>query len=144
MAAALAARGPFGPALRRFVEGTGASRHAIWLPDSTLEQALRRRYSSVHVAARVAQVDEVLALTAAAQAEAGAAHAQLAGALATRLWMPASLVQGLLGAHLQTLQTLALLIARLQHSRAGFAALPVDDGLPDAAPAAIELDTADR
>ena len=110
----------------------------------TLEHALRRRYSSVHVAARTAQVDEVLALAAAARAEAEAAHAQLAAALAARLWMPASLVQGLLGAHLQTLQTLARLVARLQHSRAGFAALAVDDGLPDAAPAAIELDSATR
>jgi glutaminyl-tRNA synthetase len=34
-------RGYTPAALRRFVEGTGASRHAIWLPDSTLEQALR-------------------------------------------------------------------------------------------------------
>lgn len=34
-------RGYTASALRRFVEATGASRHAIWLPDVTLEQALR-------------------------------------------------------------------------------------------------------
>lgn len=34
-------RGVTASALRRFVEDTGASRHAIWLPDGTLDQALR-------------------------------------------------------------------------------------------------------
>ena len=39
--AGLRRRGYTPPALRKFVEDTGASRHAIWLPYTTLEQALR-------------------------------------------------------------------------------------------------------
>ena len=106
-----------------------------------LEASLRRHYSSVHVAARVAQVDELVAHAAMARARVAAARQQLDEALALRLWMPPSLVQRLTGAHGQTLHTLDGLIARLQGARSGFAALPVDDRLVAAAPEPVALHT---
>jgi MoxR-like ATPase len=107
-----------------------------------LERSLHRHYSSVHVAARIEQVGEVLAQAQCAQAQVDEARSRLAAALAPRLWMPPSLVLRLLDAHAQTLRTLDGLIARLQQTRAGFAALPVDDALPDALPAPVALEAA--
>ena len=53
-----------------------------------LEAHLQRRFSSVHVAARVAQVDAVLAQVAALRAPAAAALADLQARLQGRLWLP--------------------------------------------------------
>jgi MoxR-like ATPase len=104
-----------------------------------LEASLCRHYSSVHVAARVAQIDEIVAQASAACAEIDAERQRLEAALAPRLWMPPALTQAMPAAHARTLQTLRSLIARLEGARAGFAALPVDDRLAEAAPAPIAL-----
>lgn len=102
---------------------------------TALEERLRRHFSPVHVAARLAQVDELAVRVArarlAVQAERDALEARCAG----RLWLPPELVQRWLGAHDQTLQRLAELASRIGGTRAGFAALPVDDTLPALAPA---------
>jgi MoxR-like ATPase len=101
---------------------------------AALEERLRRRFSPVHVAARLAQVDELVGRVAQArqtvQAERDALQVRLAG----RLWLPPEFAQRWLGAHDQTLQRLDELAARLAAGRAGFAALPVDDELPAITP----------
>jgi MoxR-like ATPase len=118
-------------ALARAVGGASET-GMLRIVSAALEDKLRRRFSPVHVAGRVAQLDEVLARTAehaaALQAEADA----LAAALRQRLWLPPELAWQMLEAKAATLATVQSLAARLAAAREGFAALPVD---ADAAPA---------
>ncbi len=100
-----------------------------------LEERQRRAFSPVHVATRLAQVGAVAARAASAGAAVQAAHDSLAARLAGRLWLPPSLAQAWLGAHQQTLATLAGLQGRLQACQGGFASHRIDPGLTDAAPA---------
>jgi MoxR-like ATPase len=93
----------------------------------------------VHVAARVAQVDEVLAQVAALRAPVAAALAELQARLQGRLWLPPERAEGWCDAHRQTLQRLDGFVARLQRSREGFAALRIDDELPCVKPAPVDL-----
>jgi MoxR-like ATPase len=109
---------------------------------STLEDKQRRRYSPVHVAARLAQVDAVARRAEAARTEVQAALDTLAARLAPRLWLPPTLAEGWLGAHRQTLATLSTLLARLAATRQGFAAQPVDDQLAAQVPPPVLLDAA--
>ncbi len=106
---------------------------------AALEDKQRRHFSPVHVAARLAQVDAVMQRAEAARAQVQAAHDRLATRLQARLWLPPTLADGWLGAHRQTLSTLAGLLARLAANRAGFAAQPVDEGLPALAPPPLVL-----
>ena len=104
-----------------------------------LEAHLRKRYSPVHRAARVSQVDEVLA-RAQAHIEPLQAHADATRhALAGRVWMPPELAASLAGALQQTLAVLLALQARLRAVRAGFEALPLDEGLAEAPPLPVPL-----
>jgi len=113
---------------------------------ATLEAQLRRRYSPLHIAARLAQIDELLAHSALQQHEAADRAARLAAALEGRIWLPPALAGRLLDAHAQTLAVLDALLARLQSARSGFAALPVGEGMPAnasasaSAPAAVAID----
>jgi MoxR-like ATPase len=125
-------------------EGDGRDETMLRIVSEQLEASLRRHYSSVHVAARLAQVDEVLAQAAAARTAVAAERHALDAALAPRVWMPPTLVQRLTGAHLQTLRTLDGLIARLQRTRAGFGALPIDDRLDAVAPEPVTLSAESR
>lgn len=104
-----------------------------------LVQALRRHWSPVHVAARVAQVDEVLDRL---QTAADAVQAQcedLRGRAAGRLWLPPELLARWTGAHEATRARLHGLSARLTACRTGFAALPVQEGPDGEAPAPVVL-----
>jgi MoxR-like ATPase len=112
-------------ALARSLGGDDAGQGMARLRSATLEDRQRRRFSPVHVAARIAQVDAVAARAEAARVQVQAAHDALAARLAHRLWLPPSLGEGWLGAHRQTLATLAALAARLAATGAGFAAQPV-------------------
>lgn len=106
---------------------------------SRLEASLRRHYSSVHVQARVAQLDEVLAQLHDAREAVDAQDAALAARLAGRIWIAPSLQARWRGAHAHTRAVLQALEARMQRARAGFAALPVDDGLQAQPPEPIAL-----
>jgi MoxR-like ATPase len=103
--------------------GTGLLR----IRAATLEQRTRRHYSSVHIAARLAQLDEVLAAVDAAREPMADALAQLQARIAGRLWLPPDLVQRWTGAHRDTLALLDAMAARLTATRDGFAALPLDE-----------------
>ena len=104
-----------------------------------LEDRLRRRFSPVHIAARSAQVDALRHRADDARASVQQAHDRLAQRLAHRLWLPPALAQAWLGAHRQTLATLAGLQARLAATHAGFAALPADEQLPAITPPPVAL-----
>ena len=68
-----------------------------------------------------------------------AAHDALAAQVAGRLWLPPGLATGWLGAHVQTLATLAGFGARLAATRSGFASHPVDERLPAQVPPPVAL-----
>ena len=106
---------------------------------ATLEERLRKRYSPVHHAARLAQVDEIAYRAAGHRAAVQAAADTLAQRLAGRLWLPPELAESLNATHRQTLALLDGLLARLQATRAGFAALPLDDALPEVAPMGVAI-----
>lgn len=105
-----------------------------------LEARQRRRWSPVHIRARVAQVEEIEAQVAAARRTLAARADAQARALAPRLWWPPAQVMRAAAAHAASLQALDALAARLAAARAGFAALPCDAAAAgDAAPAPVAL-----
>ncbi|MEK8053143.1 AAA family ATPase [Ideonella sp. DXS22W] len=126
-------------ALARSLGGQDGGEGMHRIVSATLEARLARRWSPVHVAARVAQVDELQAQVQAAQAELQAAHDGLAARLAGRLWLPPGLAARWLGRHGAHLQALAGYAARLAATRAGFAAQPQDAGLPATPPEPVDL-----
>ncbi len=127
-------------ALARAIAGPEDPGGLLRLASSTLEELSRRRFSPVHVAARLAQVDEVLARVAAARQPVAQALQTLQQALAGRLWLPPDLAARWCGAHRQTLDTLDAATQRLQAVREGFAALPVDEWVPAQTPAGVAID----
>ncbi|MFT3954617.1 MAG: AAA family ATPase [Piscinibacter sp.] len=125
-------------ALARSIGGAGDN-GMLRIVSSALEDRLRRRWSPVHVAARLAQVDEVMQRAGEPRAAWVARRAALQQALDGRLWLPPSLAATLLGNLDRTIALLEGLLARLADTRAGFAALPVDETLPQAEPEPIAI-----
>ena len=129
-------------ALARSISGSEQGEQLLRMVSGTLEEKLRRRYSPVHIQARVGQVDEVLA-QAREQHELAARQEQaLAQRLQGRLWLPPEVAQRLLGAHVHTRGVLAGLVERLQRARDGYNGLPLDTQLETAAPARVVLEGA--
>jgi MoxR-like ATPase len=91
------------------------------------------------VAARLAQVDEVMARAAEPLPALRNALAALERALDGRVWLPPSLAATLTGNRRRTIGTLEALLARLAQVREGFAALPVDEALPQQTPEPIAI-----
>ncbi|WP_374674321.1 AAA family ATPase [Ideonella sp.] len=108
-----------------------------------LEAAQRRHYSPVHVASRLAQVDDLLDHVArhhqALAAQAAALDARLAG----RLWIATSVSARWQAAHAGSLARLQSLTTRLQAAREAFAALPVSQAAPPVAPEPVALPALD-
>lgn len=123
-------------ALARSIAGHDDATGLLRIVSQTLEDRTRRRYSPVHVAARVAQVDELIDRARSAHRPVAAALQALRQRLAGRLWVPPERAACWCAAHEQTLQTLDGLLARLDAVRQAFAALPVDPALDDAVPPA--------
>jgi MoxR-like ATPase len=124
-------------ALARSIAGTEQGEQLLRMVSNTLEEKLRRRYSPVHVAARVAQVDELLAQAREQHEAAAQRELALALRLRSRLWLPPELTRRLLDAHARTRGVLAALTERLQGARDGFSALPVDARLDAVVPAPV-------
>jgi MoxR-like ATPase len=104
------------------------------LVSERLEARLRRRFSALHVQARVAQVAEVEAQVAEARAATAERAGAQARALAGRVWMPPALRAELDAAYAQAMALLDQFAARLQATREGFAGLPLKDAEPAEAP----------
>ena len=110
-----------------------AQPNAQRIVSARLEASLRRRFSSVHIEARVAQVREIEAQVSVERA-AVHAHAQAqARALADRLWLPPSLRAHLAQRCDAALALLDGMAQRLAEARAGFAALPREQTDPPSA-----------
>ncbi|WP_210760792.1 AAA family ATPase, partial [Azohydromonas sediminis] len=78
-------------ALARAVGGAADAGGMLRVVSAALEERLRRRFSPVHVAARTAQVDAVIADATRIAADAQARLARLQARLAGRLWLPPTL-----------------------------------------------------
>jgi MoxR-like ATPase len=130
-------------ALARAISGGSAAEGPLRIVSATLEEQLRRRYSPAHVAARLEQIDELLAQTRVRREAVAAEAASLAQRLEGRLWLPPALARRWQAAHDQTLGTLDALIARWIAVRAAFATLPQDAALPSSAPEPLQLAEAD-
>jgi MoxR-like ATPase len=115
-----------------------AQPNAQRIVSARLEDRLRRRWGPVHIRCRVLQVSEIEAQVAASHADLQARARALAGALATRVWMPPSLCTRLADAHAKALSMLDGIAQRLAATRAGFAALPCDEQAT-AAPSPIAI-----
>ena len=106
---------------------------------TTLEARQRRHYSPLHLVARVAQVSEARTRSQAARDLVQAQHDDLQARLRARLWWPPSLRRRVLEGPVTTLVVLDALLLRLVAVEEGFAALPVDDGLPHREVAPLEV-----
>ena len=106
---------------------------------AALEDAMRRRWSPVHVAARVAQVDEVIARANEPLPALRDALAVLDARLDGRVWLPPTLAATLRANRRATIDLLDSLLARLDAVRQGFATLPVDESLPAQQPEPVAL-----
>ena len=106
---------------------------------TTLEARQRRHYSPLHLVARVAQVSEARTRSQAARDLVQAQHDDLQARLRARLWWPPSLRRRVLEGPVTTLAVLDALLLRLVAVEEGFAALPVDDGLPHREVAPLEV-----
>lgn len=124
-------------ALARAIAGPGDGSELTRIVSAKLEERLRPRYGPLHIAARVAQVDELLARCAAHLAPLRERAAATQTALATAPWLPPELAARIAVAQMASVTTLEALLARLQSVREGFAALPLDAALADPAPAPL-------
>jgi MoxR-like ATPase len=120
--------------------GEAAGDNMLRIVSARLEAQLQRRYSPVHIEARLAQLDELLAHARLQHAAAAERASRLDTALAGRLWLPPALATRMRDALAHTAAVLAALCARLAHARSGFAALPVDEALAAVAPAPVALE----
>ncbi len=124
-------------ALARSIAGPTASESEM--VRLTTERA-QRRYSLVHIEARVEQADALLdrlrslhgALTETAQTVLGAAR--------SHDWLPPSWLAQIEAVHLGRCASVAVLLTQLQTTRTGFAGLPVDETLTDR-PAPVSWET---
>jgi MoxR-like ATPase len=120
-------------------EGAGMAR----LVSARLEARLRRRFSPLHVAARVAQVDSVLAQIDARRQALQSVLDEQGQALAGRVWMPPALMARLHQRLAGVIVLLQALATRLRATQEGFAALPLREAeAADTEPAPVQLEPA--
>jgi MoxR-like ATPase len=117
----------------------GGEGEMLRLMSASLEAHLRKRWSPAHVAARVAQLDEVLATACRRRDEVAARCDALQARLHHRLWLPPALAAQWLDDQRQTADRLAALAQRLVQIRAGFADLPIDARQPAKVPEPIAV-----
>jgi MoxR-like ATPase len=92
----------------------------------TSERA-HRRYSPVHIEARVAQTDELLARLQALHSELATMAHSLLGEARSHDWLPPSWLLQIEAVHLGRCAGVTALLAQLQTTRDGFAGLPLDE-----------------
>jgi MoxR-like ATPase len=125
-------------------EAGGSDAGMLRIVSAQLEAQLQRRYSPVHVQARLAQLDELLAHARDRHRTASAEADQLRATLAGRLWLPPALAGRMHAALAHTAAVLAALCARLEHTRGGFAALPVDETAAAVEPVPVPIGVPDE
>jgi MoxR-like ATPase len=123
-------------------DDAGGAAGPLRIVADALAQQRRRRYSPVHLAARLAQLDELAGTAGAHRAAIAAQREGLDRALQGRLWLPPALAARWLAGHAHTLAVLDGLLERLAATRAAFAALPQDETVRAAAPEPVHWEPA--
>ena len=118
-------------------EGSGGGSEMLRLYSARAEEQLRKRWSPLHVRARVAQVEEHRQRLASACSQAQAHLQHLQARLEDRLWLPPSLAAAALAAPRARAALLEHLLQRLQAAGQGYAALPIDEALGEMSPLPI-------
>jgi MoxR-like ATPase len=130
-------------ALAKTIGATQEEAGMTRLVSEVLEQKLRRRFSPVHVQARLAQLDEIAAPLAPRVQALAAEVAVVEATMREHLWLPPQLRRDLARRWHGALALLQGLQARLAAVREGFAGLPIDAALAgEAAPEPVRLDEA--
>ncbi len=107
----------------------------------TSERA-KRRYSPVHIGARVAQCDTLLSQIDTLLIELTRIATQVLGEARAHDWLPPSWCAQIEAVHTHRCATVAAWQAQLQATRNGFATLPMDETLSDDTPAPVTWDAA--
>lgn len=116
-------------ALARSIGGPAAGGDLTRMLATTLEERMQPRYGPLHIEARVAQLEDLLA-RAAGHLEPMLAHADaLTADLREAPWLPPALALRIVAAQSASVRTVEALMRRLQAVRASFATLPVDPAL---------------
>ena len=123
-------------ALARAIAGPLAQDSAQGLVRMVSDRA-HKRYSALHVATRVAQVDEARARAASARAAVVSTGQAMMAQARAHLWLPPSWRDAIEAVHHDNAQRLGRLVALLDDLREGFATLPVDAALAGAAPSPV-------
>jgi MoxR-like ATPase len=130
-------------ALAKTIGATQEEAGMTRLVSEVLEQKLRRRFSPVHVQARLAQLDEIAAPLAPRVQALAAEVAAFEASMREHLWLPPQLRRHLASRWHGALALLQGLQARLAAVREGFAGLPIDAALAgEAAPEPVRLNEA--
>ena len=122
-------------ALARSISAPGSEQGLV---RRVAEQA-RKRYSALHVQARLAQVDEVCERAAAALQTVQATADVVAAQAAAHLWLPPQWRDAIGAVHAANVAAVSLLGTRADAVREGFAALPVDPAMEGAIPPEVML-----
>ena len=120
-------------ALARAIQRPGEESELLRI---TSERAMRR-YSRVHIDARVAQCDELLQRLLALHAEQLALAREVLGQARAHPWLPPSWLLQIEAVHGERCGQLAIWCAQHQSTQQGFAALPVDAGADTTAPTPV-------
>ena len=99
----------------------------------------RKRYSALHVAARLAQVGEIEQRVVAALQSVSATRDAVRAQAGAHAWLPPSWREAIDAVHRDNVQRAGALRSRLQAVAEGFAALPVDAALVTPEPAPVPL-----
>lgn len=126
-------------ALARSIASAGSADSSQELVRMVSEGA-RKRYSPLHVAARLAQVDEVRGTARQAMQSVQATGRQIAAQVAAHLWLPPGWRAAIDEVHRGNALHISELLARLDALHEGFAALPVStEAQAGEAPAPVVL-----
>ena len=98
-----------------------------------------RRYSRLHVQARLAQVHEVLGRALATRDATHLAGHDSRSQAAAHLWLPPTWLQAIEAVHAGNADAADALVERLEQLQQGFAGLPMDHEATEAAPQPIAL-----
>lgn len=115
------------PSAERTIGVTHETGGLVRLRAARAAEPARHHFGSLHVAARLAQLDEVAAAIDAQREPLQGDLDEVRAALADRFWLPIDRVAGWASAHRAALQTLDQQASRLALCREGFAALPLDE-----------------
>jgi len=104
-----------------------------------LAEQARKRYSLLHVQARLAQLDEVRERAAAALQTVKATSNMVTAQAAAHLWLPPQWRDAISAVHAANVSAVAQLVARADAVHEAFAALPMDAAMEGGAPPAVVL-----